>query len=98
MAAVYHRQMVHYGKHYHQAICACASHLASRIYAILKEQRPYQLRDIEGRPIDRAQSKKLCTEKYQVPEEIRKRNNKNVRRQSREKKLEKRYHKRPQAE
>ena len=98
MAAVYHRQMVQHGKHHHQAICACASHLASRIYAVLKEQRPYQLRDLGGHPIDRFQSKKLCTEKYQVPEEIRKRNNKKVRQQSREKKLEKRYQKRPQAE
>jgi len=35
LAAIYHTQMVSYGKHYTQAVCACASHLASRIYAVL---------------------------------------------------------------
>jgi hypothetical protein len=97
LAAVYHRQMVHHGKHHHQAICACASHLASRIYAVLKEGRPYQLQDLEGHPIDRFKSRQLCTEKYRVPERIRRRNNKMVRRQSQEEKLEKRYHQHPKA-
>lgn len=98
MAAFYHRQMVNHGKHHHQAVCACASHLASRIYAVLKEQRPYQLRDLEGRPIDQSQSRKLCVEKYQVPERVRQRNNKTVRRQNQEEKLEKRYQTPPEAE
>ena len=98
MAAIYYRQMVNYGKHHHQATCACASHLASRIYAVLKEQRPYQLQDLEGRPIDKPQSRRLCVEKYRVPKEVRQRNNKRTRRQSVQGKLEKRYQKHPELE
>ena len=79
IAAIYHRQMVEYGKHHNQAVCACASHLASRIYAILKQQRPYQLRDLEDNPISAEQSRALCLE-LRVPDEVRKRNNKRSRR------------------
>ena len=79
IAAIYHKQMVDYGKHHTQAVCACASHLASRIYAILKQQRPYQLRDLQGNPVSAEQSRALC-EKLRVPDEVRKRNNKRFRR------------------
>jgi transposase len=79
IADIYHRQMVEYGKHHSQAVCACASHLASRIFALLKQQRPYQLRDLENKPISKKESQKLC-EKLRVPEEVRKRNNKRARR------------------
>lgn len=84
-AAIYHKQMVDYGKHHIQAVCACASHLASRIYALLKEQRPYQLRDLEGQPITTTQSRELCLQLC-VPEAIRKRNNKRFRRNQAEQK------------
>jgi len=79
IAAIYHRQMVEYGKHHNQAVCACASHLASRIYAILKQQRPYQLRDLENNPLSKMESRTLCKE-LRVPDEVRKRNNKRFRR------------------
>lgn len=79
IAAIYHKQMVEYGKHHSQAVCACASHLASRIFAVLKQQRPYQLRDLENKPISKQQSRKLC-EELRVPVEVRKRNNKRFRR------------------
>jgi len=79
IAAIYHRQMVEYGKHHNQAVCACASHLASRIYAVLKQQRPYQLRDLENVPISKMESRKL-SKKLRVPDEVRMRNNKRFRR------------------
>ncbi len=79
ISAIYHRQMVTYGKHHSQAVCACASHLASRIYAVLKQQRPYQLRDLDNKPISKEESRKLCR-KLRVPDEVRKRNNKRFRR------------------
>lgn len=85
-AAIYHKQMVDYGKHHNQAICACASHLASRIYAILKEQRPYEMRDLQGRPITAAASRELCRQ-YHVPDEVRQRNNKRFRRNKAEQKV-----------
>jgi transposase len=79
IAAIHHRQMVEYGKHHNQAVCACASHLASRIYAILKQQRPYQLRDLENNPLSKMESRNLCKE-LRVPDEVRMRNNKRFRR------------------
>ena len=85
--------MVKYGKHHLQATCACASHLASRIYAVLKQQRPYQLRDVEGNPISVAASRELCLQ-YRVSDEVRKRNNKRFRRNQVEQKTEKRMLKR----
>lgn len=72
IAAIYHKQMVEYGKHHNQAVCACASHLASRIYALLKQQRPYELRDLQGKPITAATSRELCLA-YRVPDEVRQR-------------------------
>jgi transposase len=87
VAAIYHKQMVAYGKHHIQAVCACASHLASRIYAVLKEQRPYELRDLKGKPISAVESRELCL-KYRVPDEVRQRNNKRFRRNKAEQKTE----------
>jgi transposase len=81
LAAIYHTQMVSYGKHHTQAVCACASHLASRIYAVLSQQRPYQLRDPDNKPISSDLSRKLCLSRFQVPQEIRQRNNVRFRRQ-----------------
>ena len=93
LAVIYHKQMVEYGKHHLKAVCACASHLASRIYAVLKQQRPYQLRDLKGYPISVEASRELCLQ-YRVPDEVRKRNNKRFRRNQAEKKTEKRLLKR----
>lgn len=87
IAAIYHKQMVDYGKRHIQAVCTCASHLASRIYAILKEQRPYELRDLQGKPTTGAESRELCL-KYRVPDEVRQRNNKRFRRNKAEEKTE----------
>lgn len=92
IAAIYHKQMVNYGKHHIQAVCACASHLASRIYAVLKEKRPYELRNLDGKPITAAESRELCLQ-YRVPDEIRKRNNKRFRRNKSEQKKEARTQK-----
>ena len=87
MAAIYHKQMVDYGKHHIQAVCACASHLASRIYALLKENRPYELRDLSGKPITPAVSRELALQ-YRVPDEVRLRNNKRFRRNQAEQRRE----------
>jgi transposase len=94
MAAIYHTQMVSYGKHHTQAVCACASHLASRIYAVLTQKRDYQLRDPDGNPITREESRRLCLTRYHVPEEIRRRNNVRHRRQQVQTQVEQRYQRR----
>ncbi len=97
VAALYHRQMVQYGKHHTQAVCACASHLASRIYTVLKEQRLYVLRDLAGKPISKEASRQLCQTTYRVPDEIRKRNTVRARRTKIAQQLEERWQHRPQA-
>lgn len=90
IAAVYHRQMMDRGKHHLQATCACATHLLTRIYAILRDDRPYEMRDVDGTPISKPTARCICRECYQVPDEVRRRNNRRVRKARREARLEKR--------
>ena len=80
LASIYYTQMAIYGKHHTQAICAVASHLATRIYAVLKENRPYQLRDLHGEPIAAAAARTLIQERFHVPDEVRRRTSKRLRR------------------
>lgn len=79
LAQIYYRQMVEYGKHHTQAVCAVASHLARRIYAVLRDERPYQLRDLDGHPISKEDSRALILERFQVPESLRKQRRKHRR-------------------
>lgn len=91
LAALYYRQMVKYGKHHTQAVCAVGTHLANRIYTILKEERPYELRDLDGKPISKEKSRELCLTHYQVPAAVRQRKSVRNRRQGKERDIEKRY-------
>lgn len=90
IAATYYRQMMHHGKHHLQATCACATHLLTRIYAVLRDDRPYQLRDVDGSPVDKHTAHRICLERYHVPDEVRQRNNRRVRKARQEERLEKR--------
>jgi transposase len=81
IAALYYDQMVNKGKHHNQAICACATHLLDRILVILQEDRPYQLRDVDGTPVSKEQAQAIIAERYTVPDEVRQRNNKRKRRE-----------------
>lgn len=96
IAAVYHKQMVVYGKHHTQAICACATHLLNRIYAILRQDRPYQLCDVDGTPLDKRQARLICQTQYHVSDEIRRRNNHRARQARQERLVERRYNRRQQ--
>ena len=73
LARIYYEQMVHKGNCHTQAVCAVATHLPARIHVILKEDRAYELRDLEGRPISKKDAKALIQREYTVPEEIRQR-------------------------
>jgi hypothetical protein len=88
IAAVYHTQIVHYGKHLNQALCACATHLLDRVYAVLREDRPYELRDVDGSPLTKAQAHATCQQRYAVPAEVRQRNNRQVRHARAQQRLE----------
>jgi hypothetical protein len=50
---------------------AVMSHLGARVLTVLKEDRPYELRDIEGNAISKEDARKLILSKYRVLEEIR---------------------------
>ena len=89
IAAIYYRQMMQHGKHHLQAVCACATHLLTRIYAVLRDDRPYELRDADGHPVDRYTARRICQERYRVPAEVRQRNNRRVRKARQEARLEK---------
>jgi len=71
LACVYYREMVHNGKNHMQAMGAVMSHMSARVLAVLREDKPYELRDIDCRPISHEEARKIILSKYQVPEEIR---------------------------
>lgn len=60
LAALYRRLMVERGRHHNQALCAVATHLTDRIYALLREHRAYQARDLDGRPVTAAEAKRIA--------------------------------------
>ena len=71
LAKIYYDQMVHKGKPHTKAIGAVMSHLASRIHAVLTEQRNYVLRDVDGREVTASEARTIIQTQYQVPAEIR---------------------------
>lgn len=71
LAAKYHRLMVETGKHHNSALCHIATTLLTRVVACWKNQTPYQLRDVDGREVDRVEARTIITERYQIPEHIR---------------------------
>lgn len=73
LAKIYYDQMVHKGNCHTQAVCAVATHMPARIQVVLKEDRPYELRDIEGKPISKKDAKVLIQREFTVPEEVRQR-------------------------
>jgi transposase len=60
LAALYHRLMVERGRTHSQALCAVASHLVGRIWAVTRAGRAYQWRDLEGNPVSRDQARALA--------------------------------------
>jgi len=72
MAAIYYRQMVFHGKNHKQALGAVMSHLGARVLKVLSEDRPYELKDIDGKSVTRDHARRLILTKYHVSEDIRK--------------------------
>jgi len=71
LASVYYRQMVYHGKNHKQAMGAVMSHIAARVFTVLREDRPYQLKDTEGKSINMLAARDIIMAKYHVPEDIR---------------------------
>ena len=70
LAWLYYREMVHYGKNHKQAMGAVMSHIGARVLAVLRDDKPYELRDIDGRSISAGEARRLVQSKYKVPEDI----------------------------
>lgn len=81
IAAIYYDQMVNKGKHHLQAVCACATHLLTRVFVVLRDKRPLELRDVDDTPLTKKQARSICKQHYTVPEHIRKLNNHRARKQ-----------------
>lgn len=88
IAAIYYDQMVHKGKHHRQAVCTCATHLLDRVRAVLRDERPYELRDVEGTPLTWQEGRAIIAQRYQVPEEVRRRNSQRARKARRDERAE----------
>lgn len=70
LAAVYYGEMVYHGKNHRQAMGAVMSHLGARVLRVLKEDRPYEIRNLEGKSIDKGEAKRLILSQYYVSEEV----------------------------
>jgi transposase len=90
IAAIYYDQMMRKGKHHKQAVCACATHLLDRVLAVLRSDKPYEMRDSHGTAISDQQARAIIVERYTVPEEVRRRTNKRNRRQQADQRAERR--------
>ncbi|MGH3658484.1 MAG: transposase [Micromonosporaceae bacterium] len=71
LAARYQRLMCQTGRHHTSALCTIATVLLTRIVACLRNNTPYQLRDVDGRPVTTAEARAIIAENYQIPEHIR---------------------------
>ncbi len=69
LAWVYYREIVHNGKNHKQAMGAVMSHMGARVLSVLRDNKPYELRDVQGRPISWEEARRLILLNYQVPEE-----------------------------
>jgi transposase len=73
LAAHYHRLMCDRGHTHISATSAIARKLAGRAWKILQTQQPYEVRDLDGNPIDPVTAKAICAE-LAVPTDTRRRN------------------------
>jgi transposase len=89
IAALYYDQMVHKGKHHNQAICVCATHLLNRVLVVLRDHKPFELRDPEGNPVTVDEARSLILAKYTVPDAVRQRTTKHFRQTRRDQGAEK---------
>ena len=84
-------QMVHKGNHHHQAVCACATHLLDRVYVVLKQDRPYELRDVDHRSLTPEQARATIAQHYTVPSEVRQRSQRRARKARAERRIERQH-------
>jgi hypothetical protein len=57
---------------------AVMSHLGARVLRMLKEDRPYEIRDLEGESIYKNEAKGLILSQYHVSEQVRRERRRNT--------------------
>jgi transposase IS116/IS110/IS902 family protein len=72
LARIYYLQMTERGAT-HLKACCVAGHLAERAWTVLHRGTPYVICDNDGNPVTAAEAKKIITERWTVPEDVRKR-------------------------
>lgn len=70
LAAFYHQLMTARGHCHTSAAVAVARKLAERTWEVLTRGQPYQLRDLDGRPITERAVKTLIAEQFHVDETV----------------------------
>ncbi len=88
IAAIYYDQMTNKGKHHKQAVCACATHLLDRVLVVLREDKAYEVRDVDGTPVTVEQAQTIIAERYTVSPEVRRRTTKRHRQERTERQAE----------
>jgi hypothetical protein len=71
LAALYHRLMVHRGHCHTQATVAVARKLVERTWTVLHRGQPYQLFDLDGKPIAERAAKQLIADRFTVDPTVR---------------------------
>jgi transposase len=71
LAQIYHRQMVDKGAHHTKAVCAVATAIASRLAAVLRDGRAYEIRDLDGNPVDRQTAREIIAGRFTVTAQLR---------------------------
>jgi len=71
LAKIYFDQVVHRGKSHLGAICVVAAELAERAFVVMSRRTPYELRDLDGRPVTPEQAKAIIAAHFTVTEEVR---------------------------
>jgi transposase len=71
LAERYHRLVVDGGRHHVSAVCTLGAVLVTRIAACWRRGERYVLRDVDGTPITEAEGRKICTQRYKVPDTVR---------------------------
>jgi hypothetical protein len=66
-------QMTERGATHLKVCCVVAGHLAERARTVLHRGTPYAICDNDGNPVTPQQARQIITEKWTVPEEVRKR-------------------------
>lgn len=70
LADIYLRQLTK-GNHHTKALCAVATALASRLAAVLREGRAYEVRDLDGITVEKVMAKKLVADRAKISATLR---------------------------